>query len=788
MKKVNLFVLLSLLSLSISSCNNQYETLKDIEEEKDQDEILYEIDQINGFEKLFENDNFRFSFKESTDVIEVYDKRNNYSWKTGIDVLRNTSYCDIAYEGDRNGKRQCQKDNPVVEEGLVDSYLAMANSLITVNLYRQSGSNYVADKLASCLDGVDSKLYSVKNEENHYKFIVDYAELGYDLKVKVDIYFTDDGYDIKILNQNVTGNDANKIRNIMITPFLGSSGGIQGIYNADSRSYDISDKNFENGYVLVPDGAGSLINLTNNEIANLTGYVGNVYGVDPSHSVSYTSSQYDRMSIKDAKIPLFGITKNESKAAFVAYAKRGGEYMSINMTPDNSDNVQYAWAYPSFEYNYEFIQIFNNAGQGYSKIADNRNNFTLEMSYNFLANENANYVGMAKSYKEYLLESGQLHLLNDTKENIPIRLDFIMSDTEESLIGSSSVVTTSVDELEEILHDVHDNLNINNAIVSLQGWQKEGKSTQKPDEANFASKIGTAREFDSLIKEMKELDYDVSLAENYYLINSDQMPYLNNASKHINGYYNKFFNYQLQYNYDFAFAKASKSYEFVVKQHQKLSRKIDYDNATLVGIGAGLVSHEEEMSRILARQYIEKAYEYLKDNNMTINAITPNNYLWKYVDRYFDIDAFDSALLIENETVPFMQLVLNNTMELYSTYCNYSFYNDKSICRMIDYNIYPSFVLTNDSAYYLLKTDSWLNFSTQYEIYKELIAKVYGKVNGALSQVKNATWENRVVNDNIVTNYYSNGKAIIINYNEHEVSVNNVTVDALGYEVIDYEK
>ena len=51
MKKVNLFVLLSLLSLSISSCNNQYETLKDIEEEKDQDEILYEIDQINGFEK-----------------------------------------------------------------------------------------------------------------------------------------------------------------------------------------------------------------------------------------------------------------------------------------------------------------------------------------------------------------------------------------------------------------------------------------------------------------------------------------------------------------------------------------------------------------------------------------------------------------------------------------------------------------------------------------------------------------------------------------------------------------
>ena len=47
---------------------------------------------------------------------------------------------------------------------------------------------------------------------------------------------------------------------------------------------------------------------------------------------------------------------------------------------------------------------------------------------------------------------------------------------------------------------------------------------------------------------------------------------------------------------------------------------------------------------------------------------------------------------------------------------------------MIDYNIYPSFVLTNDSAYYLLTTDSWLNFSTQYDVYKELIEDVYTKV------------------------------------------------------------
>ena len=165
MKKSMMLLSLSMILLSMTSCDNKY-SLKLDEEKPDNDEIVYTLENNGEIQKLFENDNFRFSYRETTDVIEVFDKRNNYSWKTGIDMEKNTEYCNI-YEGDRTGKQKCVKENPLVESGMVDAYLAMANSLFTVNLYKTSGSNFIVNKLPTSLDGVSSNLYKVVNNFNY---------------------------------------------------------------------------------------------------------------------------------------------------------------------------------------------------------------------------------------------------------------------------------------------------------------------------------------------------------------------------------------------------------------------------------------------------------------------------------------------------------------------------------------------------------------------------------------------------------------------------------------------
>ena len=776
------------LSLSFTSCNSNKFQVSKIEEEVDNDQITYQISDAENHVNVFENNNYQVTYREKTDVFQIKDKRNNYTWKTGIDVDKNTSYCSLLYPDNRNARRQCGRDNPIVEDGMEDIYLSLANSFITVEMYQIAGGNNSVYYVGSSYSGVKSKLYNVVGENNHFKLVVDYSETKndpLDITIKADIYFNEQGYDVKILDQNIQGKDTYKIKSILVTPFLGSSGGKLGIYDNESNTYVSQDKPFEKGYVLVPDGAGAIIEQVDNEIENLSPYLAKVYGQDPSHSTSYTTTENNVLQIKDIKVPVFGIAKPENNAAFVAFSKRGSEYLSINMRPDNSSNTQYSWAYPSYEYNFEYYQIYSKSGAGYVKVADERNHFTLEIQYDFLSGEDANYLGMAKTYRQYLIDNHYLTEYSSASANsIPMRLDFLMSDNESSLIGSGNVVSTTASQLEDILYDVKNNLNVQEAVVSMHGWQKDGKTNQHPGKAKLSSKVGTASQYEKLIQDMAKINYQVGFEQDYYLINNNQMAYLNNAAKHINGYYNKYSNYDLNYLNTFALARPDRSYDFVLSQHKALSQKLDYSNMTVDGIADALCSSSDSIDRSLAKQYIQEAFKYLKEKEITINAKKPNDYLWPYVSRYFDADAYDSALLIENETVPFLQYVLNNTMELYSNYCNYSFYDDRAICRMVDYNMYPSFMLTNDSAYYLLSTNSNLYFSTQYSEYKDLITKIYSKVNQALSKVRYSTWINREVNNNVVTNTYSNGKKIIINYNENPVNVDGIVVNGLGFEVI----
>ena len=73
---------------------------------------------------------------------------------------------------------------------------------------------------------------------------------------------------------------------------------------------------------------------------------------------------------------------------------------------------------------------------------------------------------------------------------------------------------------------------------------------------------------------------------------------------------------------------------------------------------------------------------------------------------------FTSQYLIQTDTVPFLQIVLSGSMEVYATYANFSFYTETDILRMIDYNVYPSFILTHDPSYELISTNSSNFYST----------------------------------------------------------------------------
>ena len=62
----------------------------------------------------------------------------------------------------------------------------------------------------------------------------------------------------------------------------------------------------------------------------------------------------------------------------------------------------------------------------------------------------------------------------------------------------------------------------------------------------------------------------------------------------------------------------------------------------------------------------------MKKNGTTLNLVAPNKYLWKYTDRYLQSPVGTSQYVYETDTVPFLQMVLNGTMEVYAPYANLS--------------------------------------------------------------------------------------------------------------------
>ena len=116
-------------------------------------------------------------------------------------------------------------------------------------------------------------------------------------------------------------------------------------------------------------------------------------------------------------------------------------------------------------------------------------------------------------------------------------------------------------------------------------------------------------------------------------------------------------------------------------------------------------------------------------------------------------------------TTPTLSIVLQGTMEVYAPYSNFSFYTDSDILRMIDYNVYPSFLLTKEPSHVLADSNSKNYYSTEYNLYLDLIDSIYNEVNVALSPTLNETWIDReVVENGVIVNTYTGGIKIVINY------------------------
>lgn len=755
------------------------------------DKVTYDIVTFDDYELIYESNTMEYYFREDRDIFAIKDKRTGYVWKTGIDVPFNA---DIdAKIADATTKEEIEKAAVKQEAKMNSTYLGIANSLISVEYYEAETIKNIS---SASKEGASSTLYTLNDNPATRRLDIKFSNLN--LEVKVHITFEDDRITYDIKDEDVTGDGRKSLLSINISPFLGASGGKNKLYNTETEMYDIEESKYMvPGYIFVPDGSGSLIRFNDNS-ATFSTYIGDVYGPDYTQGTYYGSMYGDAVPIKNPVMPVFGIAHGNKQAAFVAYASSGAEYMEIVVRPEEN-MTYYNWAYPRFVYNTNYFQVYNNKGEGFFTLMEEGNKFDITMTYVFLAGDgsdgtmSADYTGMAKTYRKHLIDTGVLTVKEDTGKEIPLRIDFIMSDSKKGIVGTDEVVVTTTKDVDNILDSIMKEYGINNINTGLYGWQKGGEILTKPGELKYSRKVGTKKEFKELIKKYSDKDVDVSYAREYASINKEMTSYYKTAARHVNSLYLLIEKYMiLPANYpitQFSYATTKKSVEWFLDNVKEFST---YSSSMTVGgiTNVLLSTYGSDAIESTLSENMLRYQEALENANKTVklNMENPNMYLWKYTDRYLQSPVGTSQYVFETDAVPFLQIVLNGTMEVYAPYSNFSFYTKSDMLRMIDYNISPSFIISKEPSYYLAPTASSYLYSTEYSQYKELIDEVYDTVNDVLKSVIGYEWVDRtVLKDGVIINTYKNGndvKEIIINYTDEVITYNQQTVEPLSAELV----
>lgn len=759
----------------------------------------YDIKDVSSFVEIAANTankNFKFYYREDRDVIAIHDLRNNYVWTTGLDLPIPKEVTDTCNSVSRD-------DNATIEEileacqpydaRLNEDFTYLANSLLVIE-YFDVAPKYDVKRLSSASSKVTSTLLSVAGKDNVKIFEV--KSTNPDITVRMRLTFTEKGIEVEIKDSDITGEGQNVLAAISISPFLGASGGMLQFYDPFDRSYDRDNlvrKDAPSGYVFLPDGPGALIRF-DDYMTTLKAYNGNIYGVDPATDSKHSNSDsFSMIPIKSPTIPVFGVTHgDDTQSAFVAYATSGDEYMEIICTPEEN-TTYYTWVYPRFIYNTKYFRVYNLSGDGYYRLNSDRYHYDIRMNYDYLSGDGsdghpASYVGMALQYRDYLLNNGYLHEMDaSNKDSIPLRLDFIMSDSKKSVLGYEDVIVTTANDVNDILEDVL-SLGITNVNSGLYGFQSGGITLGKPYTVNWNGSIGTYDDFKRLINNMKEYDVDVSFVQDYVNINGIQVDLDKDSTVHLNEWFPRHNIFEAYAPVsDFYYTKPTRSAEWLRRQTNIFS-KLGVDSTTIEGLSNRLVSDYNKKRVVTlteAKEMANEAFAEVRNKGLKVNATKPNLYLFNQVDRNLAMDVFSSQFIIETDTVPFMQLVLHNTMELYANYSNFSFYTVSDALRMIDYNLSPSFIVSKQPSYLLSKTNSMRFYSTEYIQYSPIIEDIYSRVNGALSHVINKNWVGRqVLKVGLVMNTYDDGTRIIINYRETAENYGTYHVDPLSYLVV----
>jgi hypothetical protein len=643
-----------------------------------------------------------------------------------------------------------------------DTWKGFLQSGVVVEL--QEDTNTMQKKIGIEQSGAN---ISVELVAGGFNATLDYAsyEFGFDLQVRL---YDDGSLTATIPESSIyENNEKEKIGNIYVFPLLG---------NTRLGETD--------GYMFVPDGNGALIYLDDKEGRFSSGYVQKVYGSDVGVGESYVLSllwdEYETHNDPETVLaPVFGMVHTEKGLGFLAVIESGDEEASIYATP-NGAYSDYNWVTAAFRKCTTYVQPTSNSGGSVTKVTD-RIKYDISIRYMFVDGDDANYAGLAKSYRSYLLEKGDLEVNLD--EDFKVRLDFLGSDVENWMLWKKSDVVTTVDNIEEIYGDLETE-GVTDILSIYKGWQDGGYYNMPVTSYDVDSGIGGKSKLSSLMEECDEKDIDFYLYVDAVRANPETANTTFDTVKKMDKRLYQESTYQNVYD-TFVYWTPQKTIENLEKLTKSFKRN-NVNKVALSNIGNTLYTYtlSDTMQTRAVSEYLYDQAISETNESLDVMLESPIQTYWKYTDAILDMPISDSDYIYTDQSVPFLSIALKGLMPMYGEYVNFEANETEYFLKLVETGIYPSFYLTYENPSDLIYTNSSDIYTSQYSVYREQILKYYDELKNLNSLTAGSLIVSHEVTDTGITVVtYDNGVKIYVNYSENAATVDGVTVDGLSYAI-----
>ena len=536
----------------------------------------------------------------------------------------------------------------------------------------------------------------------------------------------------------------------------------------------------EEGYMLLPDGSGVLADFSTR---NFT-YSQRIYGKDYAVITSTSSG-----SSQTVRMPIYGIKRENG--AFLSVISSGAARAYVEASAPTTKSP-YATVAARFVYREVMtVEVSQKTFEStqvnvFESAPCSLDAFTVE----YLLCEEASYLSMADSYRQYLQAQG-MESLSEPRDALYV--DLIGGvECQQSVLGipvNRVLPVTDYAAAAEILRQLQQS-GVTGLQVSYRYWQQGGAEGKLTTDLSAESALGGKRGLKQLLQYCQQEEIPLYLELNLTDMRKNQL-----------GFYKTYAAAQsvrrepvIAYDYYLStFQQKTDGNPLYLLSPDRIPDAVEkaiskMDNWSVAGYNAGTLANKiysdmgtRSIDRGAAEAVMTAALSSLAaESKLQLSAA--NAYAFPYADTITDVPLYTSGYLIETCSVPFYSMVMHGLAYMSSGDINGYLDAEDGLLRALEAGVglkyafgYENVAELSDTAigeYGYIEADHWLDHAAQQ----------YQALRQFLSAVSNRTMTvHTLITKDVRYSEFDNGMGVYVNYSNQDVTYGDLVIPAGGY-------